>query len=652
MRRLLPFLAIAIGGISLALAGCGGGGGSSTPPVGPIPTAAPSAIIPVGPSPATAVISGGGYTLTFTVPGISGGSTATISAALTTTPPAGVPTPSSVRRGPTSTGRSPSTVGVPLTNLVYLTVKSSATLTLGSVPSFTYTLPAGVSVPSGSTAYVVFYDPTQSATGWLPVLGPGTVNGENITFAGIASTFTLTAGMQYVYALVIASQVVPSPAPSPGVAPTPGICPAPAAGLFPMSIQNNTGVGGNITVWVAGLNTASNGYIYLTSPTTGATAPIPAAGTAIPSFQLPANGCIDLPPMVSARILFALGGGALDVQSNGPSSSGGIAFPSPWNASPSVNVATISDFLEYTWTSTTSSFNLDTSQVDAIGIPITFHVVNATGSPAATPLYGMKPKAISNLVADLGILGAPWSGLIQQTGTAGVSRVISPQHAENIPADSGASPPPPQPNQPVFSVTNYWDATIAQIWKTYQGSNFLVLSYPQFPSPAYGLVDPTTNMFNFYATQSTSGTLLGSVPYPTTWDVFNNAGAFTTATGQYGIFLGRALVVNIERGTLPLPAGAPTGAQPLCGLTDWNYFYGASATNGGTTPVSSVVTNWYSALMHKYGEQPVSGLPGLAYAFPDDDECSNSVTGNGMYDPDYGQNYSAGDQWSVTLNPF
>jgi hypothetical protein len=54
--------------------------------------------------------------------------------------------------------------------------------------------------------------------------------------------------------------------------------------------------------------------------------------------------------------------------------------------------------------------------------------------------------------------------------------------------------------------------------------------------------------------------------------------------------------------------------------------------------------------MHKYGQQPISGLPGLAYAFPDDDECQ--AAGGGLYDPFYGQAYTAGEQWNVTLNPF
>jgi len=95
------------------------------------------------------------------------------------------------------------------------------------------------------------------------------------------------------------------------------------------------------------------------------------------------------------------------------------------------------------------------------------------------------------------------------------------------------------------------------------------MSYPQFGT-AYGLVNPTTNAFNFYASASTSSALVGSIPYPTTWDIFNNAGAFTTgATGTSGLYIGRALVTNIERGTLPVPSPLPntwpTGPQPFCG---------------------------------------------------------------------------------------
>jgi len=385
MRKLLPVLAILVGGVALALAGCGGGGGSTTPLVGPVPTAAASANIPVGPSPATAVISGGGYTLTFTVPAISGGTTATISAALTTMAPLGVPTPSSVSRGPASMKRTPSTVGVPLTNLVYLTVKSSATLTLGSVPSFTYTLPAGVTVPSGSSAYVLFYDPSQSATGWLPVLGPGTVNGQNVTFAGVSSTFTLTAGLQYVYALVLANQVLPSPIPSPGIAPTPADCPSnftSAAGGAPLQITDDSGLSNaQLVVYV------QNGTSWLSNDGTfdaSAPNPLPAAcfkTTTGSSGTQPLN----IPLGAGGRIYFAYGPtpspGSSTIpnpfsgQNLGGPNPGYSANPFPW------------DFVEY---GTTAGATIDTTQVDALQLPLELSV-------GATPLPATAPGAMPTL---------------------------------------------------------------------------------------------------------------------------------------------------------------------------------------------------------------------------------------------------------------
>jgi hypothetical protein len=626
----------------------------------------------VGPASSAVVLSGGGYTLRFTLPPLTSGSASTIAAGLQTTLPSGAVAPQSVKIAAALAARSasrsvkPQNVGVPLTTLVYLTALPAATATFASVPSFTYTLPTGTQIASGSSAYVVFYDPTQSSNGWVPVLGPGTVSGQNITFLGITSSVTLQAGSTYIYALVATVQAVPTASPNAGSSTTPaspnpialatpGICPSPSAtGLFPMAIQNNTGVGGTITVYVSGLNpSAPTTWVYLTSATAGTTLPLPAGGTAIAGFALPANGCIDLPPLISGRVYLALGGNTLaDYVSNGPSS--GVNAPAPWSVNAAnANTTVVYDFLEYTWTNAGSAFNIDVSQVDALGIPISFQAVNANGSPAASPVYGMKPHAVTGLEADLNTLGSPWTGLIQQTGTAGVSRVISPQHAVNIPNDGGTAAPPYPAGSPLLSAT-YYNATIAQIWAAYQGTNFLAMSYPQFGT-AYGLVNPTTNAFNFYASASTSSALVGSIPYPTTWDIFNNAGAFTTgATGTSGLYIGRALVTNIERGTLPVPSPLPntwpTGPQPFCGGSDWVNFYGGAATMGGTIPTSSVTTNWYSALMHKYGQVPISTLPGLAYAFPDDDECQGPI--NGLYDPDYSQSYTAGEQWSVTLNPF
>ena len=677
LRSHLPILALA----AIAfVAGCGGGGGA-TPSVSPTATPTPHAgptTIPVGPSQQIVTLTGAGYILQFAMPAVDVGSTSSMNVALLATPPPGVFAPQSKRRnsaGMVAVPKIRETVGGNPTSLVYVTVTSSATVGFSNEPAFTFTLPAGTTIPSGASTYLLFFDPYQSSTGWIAAPLPATVSGQTVTFPSAKSGVSFQANTEYVYALAYTTSPIPtaSPAPAPTATPTnaptsapsatpapgatPGLCPAGPANTFPMSIRNNTAVSGTITVTAWGEDPSNlSTWDYITGPA-GGVATAPASGNAVPSWALPANGCIDLPPLVSAHVLLMLGGNSFSIYSNGPTS--GIAQPNPWvvNQGNAGEINTVWDFLEYTWTNTTSAFNLDVTQVDQLGIPISFNTVNSSGSPVPTQPFGMKPYATSNIVNDFNELGKPWTGLIQTTSVAGAPRIFSPQHAANIPADGAPTPSPaPSPNSPVFSVTNFWDPVVNKIWQTYTGSTFLHLSYAQFGN-AYGVVDSHQN-FNFYATKSTGGTLLATIPYPTTWDVFNNAGAFTTsASGPYGIFIGRALVVEIERGTLPvpspLPANWPAYAQPFCGLSDSQFFFGGTTTHGGALPTQGLVVNWYAAEMHKYGEAPTgSGLPGvgLAYGFPDDDECQGPI--NGLYDPDASATFSAGQQWNVTLNPF
>lgn len=687
LRFLFPVFMVAA--IAVA-AGCGGGGGA-TPFVSPAPTATPSphvgpTTIPVQPSATPQVISltGGGYTLTFNLPALTVGSTSTMLVGLSASPPPDVPAPQSKHRsssGRVSVSKIRDSFGVNATGLAYVTVSSTADVGFSNQPGFVFTLPSGTAIPSGANTYLAFFDPTNAT--WIAAPLTATVAGQTVTFPSSRGGVYFQANTQYIYALIYTTTAIPtaSPAPTPTASPTiaptapgtatpapgptPALCPAGPAGTFPMSFKNNTSMSGSITIAGWGINPSTASATYPTweyiADSNGDLLNLPASGSVLPTFTLPANGCIYAPQLVSAHVLLMLGGGTFSIYSNGPTgSTGGVAQPNPWavNTQDAGEINAVWDFLEYTWASSSAAFNLDVSQVDQFGIPISFNAVNSSGSPAPTALYGMKPYAMTNLVNDLTMLGSPWTGLIQQTGVASVRRVISPQHAANIPADGTSPGPSPSPNAPVFNNTTFWDPALSQIWNTYTGSNFLHLSYPQF-GDAYGVVNATTNHLDFYATASTSATKLASIPYPTTWDVFNNAGAFTPTTyTPSSTYIGRALVVAIERGTLPLPsplpAAWPTYPQPFCGTTDWQFFYGGTTTNGGMTPVKGQIVNWYSSLMHKYGQiVPGSGVNvGLAYAFPDDDECQNQATGNGQYDPDASATFSAGEQWNVTLNPF
>ncbi|HTU80618.1 MAG TPA: beta-1,3-glucanase family protein [Candidatus Acidoferrales bacterium] len=687
LRHLFPALFLA----AIVIAGCGGGGAGSTPFVSPSATPTPHAgptTIPVQPSSSPQIISltGGGYTLTFTLPAVIVGTTSTMSVSLASSPPPDVPAPQSKRR--TGSGRVavPSLreeLGANATGLAYVSITSSADVGFSNQPGFVFTLPSGTSIPTGASTYVAFFDPT--AATWIAAPLKGTASGQTVSFPSSTGGVYFQANTQYVYALVYTSGPIPtaSPAPAPTASPTPvptaspsaspspgatpGLCAAGPAGTFPMSIKNNTSLSGSITVTAWGIEPSTTGNTYPTweyiTASSGSVATLPAAGSSVPSWALPNNGCIDLPPLVSAHVVLMLGGQSFAITSHGATgSTGGVAQPNPWVVSTanSGEINTVWDFLEYTWTGTTAAFNLDVTQVDQLGIPISFNTVNSSGTPAATALFGMKPYALTNLEQDLDTLGSPWSGLIQQTGASGVPRIFSPQHAANIPVDGAPTPAPGSipANSPVFDNTTFWDPVLNQIWNTYTAANasFLHLAYAQF-GDAYGQVDANGNLV-FYSSASTSGTVMAKIAFPTTWAVFNNAGAFTPSSyTPNSTYIGRALVVAIERGTLPvpspLPTAWPTAGQPFCGTSDAQFFYGASATDGGMNPTRGTLINWYAALMHKYGEAPTGpGLPGvgLAYAFPDDDECQGPI--NGLYDPDSSATFSTGEQWNVTLNPF
>jgi len=190
-RKLWPVAAC------LAIVATGCGGSVSTTPV-----VASSVTLSAGTSPSNATLTHpSGYALNVTLPATADGSSGNLAVSITTTPPQGVAAPASLQRDALA-------IGAALTPLLYVVVTPSATLTFGSLPAFSFTLPAGTAVASGSSAFVAFYDPAQSATGWLTVLGPGTVDNQVITFPATTGTVTLKAGTTYVFALFTTSQQI------------------------------------------------------------------------------------------------------------------------------------------------------------------------------------------------------------------------------------------------------------------------------------------------------------------------------------------------------------------------------------------------------------------------------------------------------------
>lgn len=208
----------------LAVACGGGGGGGTTPAVVPTSgasTAAPSASPTTLPASSTVSVSAGqsatfaqisnGYAGTITIPQASSGAGSGMTATLQSTLPSTIPAVQSIARTPRS-------IGVTLIPLVYVALAPSGTMTFASSLSFTFVLPNGTSLAPGSSAYVGFYDPAQGQ--WQTLLGPGTVNGQTISFGATTGSVTLTAGTTYAFVLFSTAQPIVAATASPTTAPT------------------------------------------------------------------------------------------------------------------------------------------------------------------------------------------------------------------------------------------------------------------------------------------------------------------------------------------------------------------------------------------------------------------------------------------------
>jgi virginiamycin B lyase len=210
-------LAAGCGGTSSTVPhGAGGGGATPAPSPTPVPLPASAATsIPVGPSATSASLGPvlGGYSDTITVPAASGA--AALAVTLSATQPGGTPAVQTVKRRAQSIG------GSSVAPVAFVTMTSSATVTLGAAPAFSFTLPAG-SASLGQICYVALYDPTASPQpGWTAFEGPGTVSGSTITFTAPSAGVQLTAGVTYDLVLFTVTSALPSPTPTATPSPTP-----------------------------------------------------------------------------------------------------------------------------------------------------------------------------------------------------------------------------------------------------------------------------------------------------------------------------------------------------------------------------------------------------------------------------------------------
>jgi hypothetical protein len=197
--------------VAAMLAACtGGGSGTDTNPI--IPTPGPATAYTQVASLTTA-----GGSLTFGSVGTSSAgissakvTLSTLSAAgsvtgtLSSSLPAGVTAPASVRR--------PATLGVTNTPLAYISLTFAQNETLYNSPAVSVTF---ASAPAAGSAYLVVYS-SALPNGWNIVSGPITISGTTLSFSSALLTppISFTANTPYIFAIVSTAGVIPTSAPS------------------------------------------------------------------------------------------------------------------------------------------------------------------------------------------------------------------------------------------------------------------------------------------------------------------------------------------------------------------------------------------------------------------------------------------------------
>ena len=646
--------------MALVSAACGGGGGTGVHPV--VPPSGP-ATIALGSTPQTVTLGGGGYSVAFGVPAVTGNA-ATMTATLQTSLPSGVSAPQTVRR---SAGMriKPETVGGNVSALVYVTVQTNATIQFSTAPSFQFTLPAGTTIPSGSSTYLLFWDPYVGGTnGWITLLGPGSVSGQNVTFASVQTAQMLNANTQYVYALGVTTQAVATAAPVVFATSTavPAYCtgystPVPNANSSPQPVYftDNSGLNGTqVVLYVvtgappspAGATQtqylAANGT--LTNFTPGATAaPLPLScfpgsthkGTGL-TFELPpptnANQGADL-YIAYATPVPSPGGIPNPLTFEGVGSGGGFAgpnldwfprIPNPTNTATTISAyaATPWDFVEYTLPSGIT----DVTQVDKVGLPLQL----TQGSTTVGFQSGQYEMLLSQILADPTFKKLAVS--TQMNGRSVLARILAPQNGE----DWGFP-------QDWWYNSSFNPAAYVAAGKGYVG---YILSQYQTTPRLYALtsgIDKTVTPGNYCAssdgtsnvlfisvgTATTCSPLPVPVPNPTSYTM-NVAQTLegSTASDAYQVchsaifsmpysgaqgpggplldpnefFLWKAMVIDISRGAALQNTTHPVGGwSTAAGTAQFSQFF--------TDPVS----NTYAKLVH------TNMFQNLSYALPYDE---------------------------------
>jgi hypothetical protein len=212
--------------VSLAAIVAGCSGGSSSPPpfftgtVVPTPTPTPLPAT-AGGTLTTSTTQSSSISLGPIGPGDTGTTgcpptnvVAHLSIVFSTGAPGGTPALAAMKRRPFTIG------GAGLAAFGYYTVTPDVNVNCPNLPAFTFTFPAGATLPVSANAYVAMYDPGNAASGWNTISGPATQTGNTFSWTTSSFAVQLVAGRTYAFALFTTTTAnlplaTPSPTPTP-----------------------------------------------------------------------------------------------------------------------------------------------------------------------------------------------------------------------------------------------------------------------------------------------------------------------------------------------------------------------------------------------------------------------------------------------------
>ncbi len=446
-------------------AGCGGrNAGPALPAVTPTPVIG-ATTVDVGTSSAFVNLGdGGGNSAGFTFPQASIGGSAHMTISMSSTLPGDAFAPMSRSRqlAPTK----PADFGGTLTVVDYITVVVDNAIGISSSPSITFSLGGSTSIGPGLNTYLLMWDPATAAQqGWIVLGGPGTVSGASrnqVAFTSRQSGQAFNAGTQYIYALVTTTQVAATaaPQPAPSILPTPAYCaayanPSPNPSGATIYITDDSQLNVPLIVYVVSKDTTIRWLDANQNFTSSVPVPLPAACFSTTLNSSSKVKLVTPDGMPGGRWYFVYAtpvpghpeqvpnpmASALDA---GPGFSYGRA-PYPY------------DFVEG-GTKNDSALIIDTTQVDALGLPM-----DLSTQPASAPLpirpacgsttlvVGVSSCNFANIFRDMSADPVYGKLVIAQpfNGTNYDLRILNPQQAEGVSAfewnvlgDASALPAP------------------------------------------------------------------------------------------------------------------------------------------------------------------------------------------------------------------